>query len=192
MCDKTDKLATESMSNLSDFMAYLYARYGTVQTVMIQSLDNLENLETPNQGSGEDLERNLVQISATLTLCVSEEHRVMWTCVRLGKIVNKSMTEDIRKLFWGECEMLKKQCYEEYNAGTPTRRDTWESFFDQKFFDRQIIFLSGFIHMQLNILRNMNVGLKNKKKAVGNVIDPMEGSKCPLCSTGHKSDTQPV
>ena len=46
--------------------------------------------------------------------------------------------------------------------------------------------------MQLNILRNMNVGLKNKKKAVGNVIDPREGWKCPLCSTPHKSDTQPL
>ena len=156
--NQTDKSCTEAMSTLEEVMSYLFKRYGSPNAIMSDNLDSLEQLGTP--ATDEKLEEHCVKICAMLTICdKDDELSSLWTSARMGRVVNKCLSEQIRNYFWERYEPFKQECYRKWveDDGIDTPLDTWEATYDKLYSSQRITYLITFLELRISILRNMGV-----------------------------------
>ena len=140
-----------------------------------------------------------MKIAALLSICDKDvELANLWTSARMGRVVNKCLSDHIRNTFWEAFEPFKAKCYESRTTveNIPTPMDTWEAVFDKHYSSARITFLLNFLELRLSILRNMGVGIGKKKgkkdNEVKNHLLGVENWKCPICQTKHGNDKRPV
>ena len=84
--DVTDRNITEPMTNLADILAHLFQRYGSPTTIYLSTLNQLETLPIPSTQT--ILEHN--QISGAIVMASTKETGILWSCTRIGRVVNRA------------------------------------------------------------------------------------------------------
>ena len=198
--DITDRNITEPMKNLADILAHIFQRYGSPTTIYLSTLNQLETLPIPSTQT--ILERNLVQISGAIVMASTKETGILWSCTRIGRVVNRAFDLVTQRKFWDHFQVFKQITLKLHNTGLeiPISMDLWEIEFDRDYFRERLKFLSDLLEAQVAIMRNMKIGGPGpsgpngpngpKRQPPGTPQRPNhllgnEAWTCPLCHLNH-------